>query len=503
MFAEFFQRLSFWESLDTWIAVTGALAAMACALPGTWLLLRRQSMLGDALSHAVLPGIVIAYLGMSWMEDAGWLAAPEATAVAGTVPGTKLRPGTGAEHDVGIGRVAEGMSFVARRQLALFLGAALSGVVAAVLSEVIQRWGRVERSAALGVVFTSMFALGLLLLRLFADRTHLDPGCVLYGNLEATPDDTLSGTGIPKAVVVNGAMLLLNGLLILLCFKELRLNTFDPELGAAQGLRPSWVSLVLMSVTAATVVAAFESVGAILVIAMLIVPAATARLLTDRLTTMLWLSLLIAAAGAAVGHAFAITLPAMICSRIGYPQVKDASTAGMMSVTTFGCFLLALVANPRHGIARAWLDRLRLSLRIAREDLLGGLYRREESAAGIAAGTAGVEVARTRPHDKTKQPGWFQWIARRSLIHQRLIQAGPAGDALTESGAVAARNLVRSHRLWELYMARHFALPHDHLHATAEQVEHFLGPELQAELAAELDQPTTDPHGKSIPLPGK
>ena len=506
MFAEFRQRLSDWESLDTWIAVTGALAAMACALPGTWLLLRRQSMLGDALSHAVLPGIVIAYLGMSWMEDAGWLAAPGATAAAGTVPGTKSRPGTKAEPDGGIGRVAEGMSFVARRQMALFLGAALSGVVAALLSEVIQRWGRVERSAALGVVFTSMFALGLLLLRLFADRTHLDPGCVLYGNLEATPYDTLSGTGIPKAVVVNGAMLLLNGLLILLFFKELRLNTFDPELGAAQGLRPHWVSLVLMSVTAATVVAAFESVGAILVIAMLIVPAATARLLTDRLATMLWLSLLIAAAGAVVGHAFAITLPAMICSRIGYPQVRDASTAGMMSVTAFGGFLLALVASPRHGVARAWLDRLRLSLRIAREDLLGGLYRREEAiaaGAAVARGPAGVEVARTRPHDEARQPGWFQWLARRSLIHQRLIQAGPAGDALTESGAVAARNLVRSHRLWELYMARHFALPHDHLHATAEQVEHFLGPELQAELAAELDQPTTDPHGKSIPLPGK
>ena len=352
-----------------------------------------------------------------------------------------------------------------------------------------------------------MFALGLLLLRLFADRTHLDPGCVLYGNLEATSDDDLAGTGIPKAVVVNGAMLLLNGLLILLFFKELRLSTFDPELGAAQGLRPSWVSLVLMSVTAATVVAAFESVGAILVIAMLIVPAATARLLTDRLSTMLWLSLLIAAAGAVAGHAFAITLPAMICPRLGYPQIRDASTAGMMSVTAFGGFLLALVASPRHGIARAWLDRLRLSLRIAREDLLGRLYRREEAVAtgaAMAGGAAGIDaVPRTRSQDKARPRGWFQWLARQSLIHQRLIQAGPAGDALSESGAVAARNLVRSHRLWELYMARHFALPNDHLHATAEQVEHFLGPELQAELAAELDQPTTDPHGKSIPLPGR
>jgi manganese/zinc/iron transport system permease protein len=514
MFREFFERLSHWVILDTWIAVTGALAAMACTLPGTWLLLRRQSLLGDALSHAVLPGIVIAYMGITWLEDAGWLASPSSGIVARTESesesesGVDARPGTKPPRNVGVGRVAEGMSLIARRQFALFLGAALSGVVAAMLSEVIQRWGRVERSAALGVVFTSMFALGLLLIPLFADRAHLDTDCVLYGNLEATSPNA----EIPHAVVVNAAMLLFNGLLVVIFFKELKLNTFDPELGASQGLRPNVVSLVLMSVTAATVVAAFESVGAILVIAMLIVPAATARLLTDRLAAMLGLGLLIAAVGAVLGHAFAITLPAMICSRIGFPRVDDASTAGMMSVTAFGLFLLALFASPRHGVARAWLDRLRLQLRIAREDLLSSLYRREEAfaaavstgnSAGDAVGTADGVGARIPPPDEAGRSGRFRWLVRWSLFRQRLIQSGPAGDILTESGELAARNLVRSHRLWELYMARHFELPADHLHATAEQVEHFLGPELQAELAAELDQPTTDPHGKSIPQPGE
>lgn len=478
MFAEFFQRLSVWEGIDTWIAMTGALAAMACALPGTWLLLRRQSLLGDALSHAVLPGIVIAYIALSWLEETGWLAGPS--------PAID-----------GVGRVAEGMSLVVRRQAALFVGAALSGVVAAVLSEVIQRWGRVERSAALGVVFTSMFALGLLLIRLFADRAHLDPGCVLYGNLEATGFDTMPGTEIPHAVVVNGAMLLLNGLLTALFFKELKLNTFDPELGAAQGLRPNLVSLVLMSVTAATVVAAFESVGAILVIAMMIVPAAAARLLTDRLSVMLWLALVVAAIGASLGHVFAITLPAMICSRIGFPQVKDASTSGMMAVTVFGCFLVAMLVSPRHGLILMWWQRVRFRLRVAREDLLGRLYRQEEAT---LAGATVDNLAPLRVRT-ANLPGWIQWLAWRTLVYQRLIQLSPGGESLTPSGSAAARSLVRSHRLWELYMARHFELPDDHLHATAEQVEHFLGPELQAELAAELDQPTTDPHGRSIPHP--
>ena len=176
------------------------------------------------------------------------------------------------------------------------MGAAVSGVIAALLTELIQRWGRLERSAALGVVFTSMFALGLLLIRLFANRAHIDADCVLYGNLETTASDTLAGTGIPRGVIVNGAMLLMNGLLVLVFFKELRLATFDAELAESQGLRAGWVSLALMTVTAATVVAAFESVGAILVIAMLIVPAATARLLTNRLSWLLIFAPLIAAA---------------------------------------------------------------------------------------------------------------------------------------------------------------------------------------------------------------
>jgi manganese/zinc/iron transport system permease protein len=476
MFAEFLQRLSVWEGFDTWIAVTGALAAMACALPGVWLILRKQSLLGDALSHAVLPGIVIAYLGVTWLESTGWLASP-ATA--------------GASHGGELGHVAEGMSFVARRQMALFVGAALSGVLAAVASESIQRWGRVERSAALGVVFTSMFALGLLLIRLLADRAHVDAGCVLYGNLETTAFNTLAGTSVPNAAVVNGAMLLFNGLLVGLFFKELRLSTFDPQLSAALGLRIGWVSLVLMSVTAATVVAAFESVGAILVIAMLIVPGATARLLTDRLSTMLWLSLVVAAMGAVLGHALALTVPAMICSRIGLPQVEDASTAGMMAVATGGLFLIAVLLSPKHGAAQFLLNRLRLQVRIASEDLLGGLYRR---------GEAGVEIV-SDATARSREPAsrWMTWFARRRLLHRALIQSTSEGDQLTERGEIAAKNLVRSHRLWESYMARHFELPDDHLHSTAEQVEHYLGPDLQAELAAELDQPSTDPHGKTIP----
>jgi manganese/zinc/iron transport system permease protein len=463
MLAQFLTDQVGWSSLDTAIALTGAVAAMSCALPGIWLLLRRQSMLGDALSHAVLPGIVIAYLAVTWFEKG---------------------------HVSDQVRVAEGMSIVFQRQLTLFIGAGISGVIAAVLSELIQRWGRVERSAALGVVFTSMFAIGLLLIRLLADKVHLDAGCVLYGNLEANAEVVLPGTRIPQSLLVNGGMLLLNGLLVALFFKELKLCTFDPGLAEAYGFRPALVSLAVMSITAATVVTAFDSVGAILVIAMLIVPGATARFLTDRLGLMVWISLVIAGVSAVLGHLFAITLPEMICSRIGFPQVKDVGTAGMIAVTTGGMFLLAVIVSPQHGIARSLIDRFRLQIRIAREDILGRLYREAEASA-----SAGHEL----PHPKVAASAFVQWIAWRRLVAKGLVQTSRGGDILTKTGEELARSVVRSHRLWELYMSRHFEIPDDHLHATAEKVEHYLGPELQAELAAELDQPTTDPHGKSIP----
>ncbi|WP_397569211.1 metal ABC transporter permease [Schlesneria sp. T3-172] len=484
MINEFFNLLSDWYSLDTWIVVTAALAAMSCALPGAWLLLRRQSLLGDALSHSILPGIVLAYLAMHWFEEQGWLSATSSV-----------------------------------RHLVLFLGAAVSGVVSAITTEVIQRWGRLDRSAAMGVVFTTMFAVGLLLIRMFADSAHVDPGCVLYGSLETSALIPISRTiPIPRAVVMNGIMLAINGGLVILFFKELRLSTFDPGLAVSMGLRADWIQLVLMSMTAATLVAAFESVGAILVIAMLIVPSATARLLTDRLSTMLVLSLVIAALSAVLGHVGALTLPSIVFSRLGYPDVYDASTSGMMAVAAGGLFVLAILASPRHGVIRRFVDRVRLQLRIASEDILGTLFRRDERTHGeispspISDPTVAIAGIPPREmnggHAVTQDPiplvtvahgTWIEWFARRNLQRKGFITADASVNHLTDKGRDLAQSLVRSHRLWEAYMARHFELPGDHFHATAEQVEHFLCPQLQTDLATELDQPSVDPHGKAIP----
>ena len=152
-------------------------------------------------------------------------------------------------------------------------------------------------------------------------------------------------------------------------------------------------------------------------------------------------------------------------------------------------FIAAIVFSPRHGTVRRIVDKWRLRIRIAAEDTLGILYRREESPADSTPDSG------SRPFTT-----WLDWMARRYLIRHSLVTASSAGELhLSEKGRATAKSLVRSHRLWETYMSRHFGLPDDHLHATAEQVEHFLSPELQTELAEELDRPDVDPHGKSIP----
>jgi len=292
-----------WMPLDTWIVIIGALCAVACALPGCFLVLRRMSMMGDAISHAVLPGLAIAFL------------------VTGS-----------------------------RASFGMFIGAAVVGVLTAVFTQWVSGFGKVDRGASMGIVFTTLFAVGLLLIVRAADHVDLDPGCVLYGAIELTPLDTMfsitiGGTSIavPRAAVVLGVVLLVNVGLIVALFKELRISAFDPELATTVGINATVMHYVLMAMVAVTTVASFEAVGSIIVIAMLIVPAATAYLLTDRLVMMLILSAIIAVLSAGLGHVGALTLPPIF----GF---ESTTTSGMMASAAGLLFGVTWLGAPRYGI---------------------------------------------------------------------------------------------------------------------------------------------------------
>ena len=285
-----------WTSFDTWIVVIGALCAMACALPGCFLVLRKMSMMGDAISHAVLPGLAIAFL------------------ITGT-----------------------------RASVPMFFGAAIAGVLTALFTQWISRFGNVDRGAAMEIVFTTLFAIGLIMIRQAADNVDLDPGCVLYGAIELTPLDTVGSTGIPRAALVNGGVLLANLVIILVLFKEFKLGAFDSALADTLGFSSQFLHYLLMTMVAVTTVAAFESVGSIIVIAMLIVPPATALLLTRKLPAMLLIATVTAALSALLGHLGAIIVPPWF----GF---QTTTTSGMIALAAGVLFTLAWLFSPIEGI---------------------------------------------------------------------------------------------------------------------------------------------------------
>jgi manganese/zinc/iron transport system permease protein len=243
-----------------------------------------------------------------------------------------------------------------------------------------------------------------------------------------------------------------------------------------------------MAMVASVSVASFEVVGSILVVAMLIVPAATAALVTDRLSWMLaW-----AATFGIVSAVFGYVLAAAV----------QTSVAGMMAVVAGVQLTGAIFLGPHYGLLGRWLRNLSLAVRIASEDVIARLYREEERS-GQGSGFGVLEAAMAsggRQPPEESGGGLVRWLADLRLARENWVTADRVGaPRLTDAGRAAARNLVRAHRLWETYLDTHFDLPRDHLHDAAERMEHFLDPELQAELDAELAGVATDPHGKAIP----
>ena len=256
-------------NFDLVIVVTAALVAWACGLLGLFLVLRRQALLSDAISHSALPGIVAGYA-----LTGGSLA---------TVPA--------------------------------LVGAALSGLLTVGLTALLTRSGRVKADAALGLVFPALFAAGVIAVTLNYSGVHLDLDAVLYGEIAYTPFRT-GWLGLPVSWLMMGGVLFVNALFTGLLFKELRLSTFDPGLSRTLGFSPALLGGALLTLVSLTIVAAFDAVGAVLVVAFMIVPPATALLLTRHLPRAVGLTLLAGLTGSVIGYALALAFDASITGMI-------------------------------------------------------------------------------------------------------------------------------------------------------------------------------------------
>ncbi|MHC5025551.1 MAG: metal ABC transporter permease [Planctomycetota bacterium] len=432
--------------LDLPAILTAAFAAMACAIAGCFLVLRRMSLMGDAISHAVLPGIVATFVFWESLQA-----------------------------------------------LPVFIGCAIVGVLTAFLSELIHRLGRVEPGASMGIVFTVLFAIGVIWLNQVeyggSGNVHIDADCVLYGDLQGVtwldaPERLIEALSpaawmtLPRQVVTLAIVLVFNIAFVALLFKELRITAFDPGLAAAQGIPPALMHYMLMTVVAMTTVAAFEAVGSILVVAMLIVPGLVAHLLTDRLVLLIPLSAVVACFAAVGGYSGAAAV--------------DVNPAGMMGVVLGAILLAAGLLAPRNGwIARLW-NRAALATSILREDMLGLLFRASEHGGPDAVLTpADVRHA--------VGGGMLAHVACWRLRARSEARLADGALHLTSVGAGRAATIVRSHRLWESFLVDRLGLRPDHVHGTATTLEHLTSAGMRDALARSADDPAIDPHGRTIP----
>lgn len=276
-----------------YIISAGSLVAVTCGLLGCFLILRKMAMVGDAISHAVLPGIVLAFL------------------ISGS-----------------------------RDSVIMLLGAGIIGILTTVLIEFFHKKGNLQTDASIGVTFTWLFALGVILISVFANEVDLDQDCVLHGEIAYVPLDlwiTESGLILgPRVLYVSGFVFLVILGFIILGYKELYLTTFDPAFATAIGISTVLWHYLLMAAVSLTTVASFESVGAILVVAFLIAPPATAYLLTSSFPRMLLLTAILGIVVSAAGYYLAVLV--------------DGSIAGAMSSVAGILFLIAFLFSPTEGV---------------------------------------------------------------------------------------------------------------------------------------------------------
>jgi ABC-type Mn2+/Zn2+ transport system permease subunit len=410
-------------------ALAGAvLMGVCCGVLGAFVVVRKMALVGDALSHAVLPGVAVGFL---WNLN--------------------------------------------KDPFAIFVGATVAGLLGTATVRAITSTTRLKEDAALGLVLASFFAVGACLVTMIqrlptGNKSGIDK--FLFGQAAAIGPEDLQLMGIVTVLVLT---------LLGLFFKELLVVSFDRSFARASGLRVKWIERGLMLLLAFSVVVALQAVGAVLVSAMLITPAASAYLLTDKFRRMLWLSALFGV-GAGVVGAF--------LSFLG----SNLPTGPLMVISASLVFAGAFLFGPRHGVvARWWRSRDRVA-RTQRENTLASIYRAEEARALAGDGLTFAELAENRRESLNEAQSRVA-----ALVRHRQATLSGGRVHFTPEGRKRAAEIVRNHRLWELYLTHTANIASDHVHEDAEKIEHVLGEDVVRELERRLNYAARDPHGRRIP----
>ncbi|OUT69201.1 MAG: hypothetical protein CBB70_04745 [Planctomycetaceae bacterium TMED10] len=407
--------------------VCSMLVGVTCGVLGCYVVLRRMALIGDALSHAVLPGVVIAFL---------------------------------ITRDTGV--------------FGLLAGALLAGVLTAVLVGAVSRLSRTKEDSSIGIVFTALFAIGIILVSALPRGLHFDLSCFLFGDPLAVDTADL--------VLMTVICPLVLGIIFML-YHPLRASSFDPVVAAAMGIPVIALHYLLMGMLSATVVAGLKTTGVILVVALIITPASSAYLLTNRLGTMMVLSGIFGGFSAVAGMTLSF--------------VTNWPSGATMVVFAATIFTLVLLLSPSQGLLTRWLQRRRMRRHIQGEDILKTLYRCITSNAQV--GVHAYSIERIYPAARVTRRQGERIVSE--LEHEGLLFRQDSNIGLTEKGTERAIEMVRSHRLWESYLTTHAGVSADEVHEQAEELEHVH--DLADKIDQDLGHPEHDPHGEAIPRPPK
>jgi len=404
-------------------ALIGAtLSAISCGVIGCFVVLRRMAFLGDALSHAMLAGVAAGYLFMQMVF--------------------------GSEADAA----------------AMIVGAMLAGLFTVAAISFVSQVSRIKEDTAIGIMYTGIFAFGGILVSMFSHRIHIHLYDFIVGMVLAVEDGHLWMIAWVSTLVLS---------VVVLLFRQLQITTFDPIMAASIGIPVAGMHYLLTACTSLVVVSAVPVVGVILVVGLMITPAATAYLLCDRLRYMVWISPAFGASSVVIGL--------FLSSWIG-----NIATGPTIVVVGTLQFLLVLFIAPRYGMLAGWIRRRRMVPQQLVEDILGCMRRSEATTIPISVvmkHVGGGELVHRAIHE---------------LKRRELLTVEHDGIALTDKGIHESRKLLRSHRLWEAYL-QHVGIPDVRLHETAHQLEHLHDEQTVDYLDDKLGHPLYDPHGSDIP----
>lgn len=401
--------------------IASSLVGLMCGILGCFIVLRNMSLIGDALSHAILPGIFFSFLLFGYST------------------------------------------------IGFFLGSAVAGLVTALAISWIQQNVDTKNDAAIGIIFTAMFSIGVIGISWISHKegVHLDLDHFLFGNVLGVDTEDLILTSVVALYTVVS---------IILFYRYLFITTFQPTIAQTMGISTKLIHYFLMSLLSFAIVASLRTVGVILVVAMLITPASTALLLSNNLKRVIVYSGIIGVLSSVTGFLLAVLF--------------NTTPGPAMTLTATLFYFLAVLFSPEKGLIYKMNLRRTERARIIREDILRQVIKKP-----LADGMNIHEIAKNLKLSLKLVSNFAKKMSRSSLLSNNKDHL-----ILTKDGVRKAEKLVRAHRLWESYQVQQMGLDSSQIHDEADKLEHFLSEELVDEIDQELGYPTKDPHDSPIPL---